>query len=102
MKPNTPVEVKRLPHRIVPNPNRVISRFFDADEAKKKRRINRVLTLSDQEASRLMDELRRDYVDQHSDIERVWSKHFQRVEDFLPAGAAKSTTQQNASCRPVT
>jgi predicted GH43/DUF377 family glycosyl hydrolase len=90
MKPNAPVDVKRLPHRIEPNPNRVISRFFDADEAKTKRRINRVLTLSKQETSRLLDELREDYVDQHRDIESVWSQHFQRVEAFIPTDANKT------------
>jgi predicted GH43/DUF377 family glycosyl hydrolase len=93
LKPNTHVEVRRLPHCIEPNSNRVISRFFDADEAKTKRRINRVLTLSSQEASRLVDELRRNYVAQHRDIERVWNRHFQRVEAFIPTGDANAVDE---------
>ena len=90
MKPHGTVEVTRLPHRIEPNPSRVITRYFEADEAKSRRRIDRVLSLDDGEAARLLEVLRRDYVDQHADIETVWRNHFERVEEYIPSGAAKS------------
>jgi predicted GH43/DUF377 family glycosyl hydrolase len=90
LKPIGSVELKRLPHRIHPNPNRVITRFFGADERKARRRIDRVLTLRDDEVARLLDDLRRDYLDQHHDIERIWLEHFEHVEAFCPAGAAET------------
>jgi predicted GH43/DUF377 family glycosyl hydrolase len=90
LKIKSPVEVKRIPHRIEPNPRREICRFFDADEAKTRRRINRVLTLGEGEAARLLEDLRGDYVEQHEQIERVWDQHFERVAAFVPADIAGS------------
>jgi predicted GH43/DUF377 family glycosyl hydrolase len=66
----------------------VITRYFDADEAKSRRRIQRVLTLDDREVRRLLDGLLMDYEGQHADIEIVWRGHFERVEALIPSGTA--------------
>jgi predicted GH43/DUF377 family glycosyl hydrolase len=82
-----PVEVTRLAHRIEPDPGRVIPRFFSADEAKTRRRIDRVLSLDDGQATRVLNDLQRDYGGQHEDIERVWLDHYEQVKGFVPVGA---------------
>jgi predicted GH43/DUF377 family glycosyl hydrolase len=79
-----------LPHRIEPDPSRVIPRFFGADEVKSRRRIARVLQLVDEDVNRILDDLRHDYRDQHPDIENVWTDHFERVESYVPARARAS------------
>jgi predicted GH43/DUF377 family glycosyl hydrolase len=90
LKPHGTVHVTRLPHRIEPNPSRVITRYFEADEAKSRRRIDRVLSLDDGEVARLLEVLRHDYVGQHADIETVWRNHFERVEAYIPPATVKS------------
>jgi predicted GH43/DUF377 family glycosyl hydrolase len=84
LKPKRSVEVKRLSHRIGPNPSRVITRFFAADEAKVKRRIARVMALSQEECGRLLEYLHRDYTGHHSDIDRIWTENSRRVEEYIP------------------
>lgn len=87
MKRLCPVPVTRLPHRIEPDPSRVIPRFFGADEVKSRRRIARVLQLSDGDVERILEDLRLDYRDQHEDVECVWMDHFGYVESFVPSDA---------------
>jgi hypothetical protein len=82
-----PVGITRLPHRIEPDPSRVIPRFFGADEASSRRRIERVLTLDEEGVNRVLSELEADYTDQHNDIETVWRAHFDRVEGYVPPKA---------------
>jgi predicted GH43/DUF377 family glycosyl hydrolase len=89
-----PVKVERLPHRIEPDPSRVICRFFEADEAKSRRRIGRVLGLDGGDAARLLDHLRTEYGEQHDDIEAVWGEHFGRVEPLVPAATTLDKTRR--------
>ena len=79
-----PVQVQRLPLRIEPDPRRVLSRFFPADELKTRRRIARVMTLSEDAVERILREMIRQYAAEHHDIAAVWLEHFHRVESMLP------------------
>ena len=87
-----PVPITRLPHRIEPDPSRVIPRFFAADELKARRRIVRVLKLGQEDVDQILEDLRIDYGDQHRDIESIWRDHFGR------AGTAKPSA--NRQCAP--
>lgn len=94
MQSTRTVEVTRLPYRIEPDPSRVIPRFFGADEAKSKRRIERVLTLGDEEVLRILGKLESDYSNQHKDIRSVCRSHFDRVEAYVPPTAVLSEARK--------
>lgn len=74
----SPIEVTHLPHRIEPDPSRVIPRFFGADEVRSRRIIKRAMTLSDREVAMILRDLERDFTAQHEDIGEVWLEHFER------------------------
>ena len=90
----SPIEVTQLPHRIEPDPSRVIPRFFGADEAKTRRTIERVMSLSAEQVTTILRDLERDFSAQHSDITAVWREHFERVKDSVPQVATL-----NEECR---
>ncbi|MCE5198070.1 hypothetical protein LLG39_03760, partial [bacterium] len=79
-----PIQVQRLTARIEPDPRRVLSRFFPADEQQTRRRIARVMTLSEDEVERILSELIQQYASEHRNIAAVWQEHFHRVESMLP------------------
>ena len=83
-----PVHVHRLPHRIKPDPSRMITRFFAANEEANRGRIERVLTLSAAETQEILADLKGRYGVRHSDIDEIWMESFERVADFTPPGAA--------------
>src|SRR6187200_2256035 len=83
-----PVHVHRLPHRITPDPSRMITRFFAASEEANRMRIERVLTLPAAEAQEILAELKRRYGVRHSDIDAIWMESFERVAAIAPPGAA--------------
>ena len=80
------VSVEYLPVRITPDPQRVLSRFFDADEQQTRHRVTRVLSLSEEDTERIVSDLLQQYASAHPDIAAVWQEHFQRVKAYLPAG----------------
>lgn len=79
-----PVQIQRLPVRIEPDPERVLSRFFSADERQTRKRIARVMTLSEDFAEHILSDLIRQYASEHHDIASIWLEHFHRVEPMLP------------------
>ena len=90
-----PVPVKRLPVRLEPDPSRVIPRFFgSADTARTRRTIERVMKLTEEEASDILVKLRQDFEPQHKSIADVWAEHFERVRDCLPDSSALSEQRQ--------
>ena len=78
------VNVQRLPLRIEPDPRRVISRFFSADEHQTRKRVSRVMSLPENTVQQILSELVRQYSHGHRDISAVWLEHFHRVESMLP------------------
>ena len=91
---NSHVEVHQLAHRITPNPKRVITRFFGSDEEKTKRRIARVLTLSESEAQKLLNKLESVYRESHPDIEDVWLVNYERATAGLAIAAPPTRAHQ--------
>jgi predicted GH43/DUF377 family glycosyl hydrolase len=89
------VQVERLPLRIEPDPRRVISRFFAADDGQTRRRIARVLSLSEEDVERISSDLREQYAGVHGDMDEVWLEHFRRVEPMVPESSGQlSQTRQ--------
>lgn len=85
---NSTVHIRRLPHRIKPDPRRVITRFFAASEQSNKGRIERVLALPDAEVRALLDELTAQYSERHPDIAATWLEHYDRISALAPPDAA--------------
>jgi predicted GH43/DUF377 family glycosyl hydrolase len=83
-----PVHVHRLPHRIKPDPSRMITRFFAANDEANRERIERVLTLPAAEAQEILANLKGRYGVRHPDIDEIWMESFQRVATLVPPGAA--------------
>src|SRR6476646_3867330 len=83
-----PVHVHRLPHRIKPDPGRMITRFFAANEEANRERIERVLTLPAAEAQEILADLKGRYRVRHPDIDEIWMESFERVAALVPPGAA--------------
>ncbi|RYD61137.1 MAG: glycosidase, partial [Verrucomicrobiaceae bacterium] len=80
-----PVQVHRLPHRITPDPSRMITRFFSASEEANRGRIERVLSLRDAEAKEILADLKSRYGVRHPDIEEIWMESFERVANLAPS-----------------
>lgn len=78
------VQIHRLPIRIQPDARRVLSRFFATDDERARRRIARVLSLSDNAVESTVLDLLHQYVVDHYDIAATWLEHFHRVEGLLP------------------
>jgi predicted GH43/DUF377 family glycosyl hydrolase len=84
-----PIPVTRLPHHINPDPSRVIPRFFSfGDAARMRRTIERVLALKAAHADAMLTSLENEFRNQNPDIADVWREHYERVEEFMPDGAA--------------
>jgi predicted GH43/DUF377 family glycosyl hydrolase len=83
-----PVHVHRLPHRIKPDPSRMITRFFAAGEEANRGRIERVLSLPVAEAHEILADLQRNYGVRHPDIDEIWTESFERIAALVPPGAA--------------
>ena len=81
------VHVHRLPHRLKPDPGRMITRFFAASETSNRGRIERVLGVPDAEARGLLAALTGRYVARHPDIHEIWLENFERVAALVPPGA---------------
>jgi predicted GH43/DUF377 family glycosyl hydrolase len=81
------VQIERLPLRLSPDPSRAITRFFSADEDRSRRRIERVLSLSEGEAADVLAGLLERYDVVPGGVSRVWDEHFARVESLLPPDA---------------
>src|SRR6188768_4183098 len=83
-----PAQVHRLPHRITPDPSRMITRFFAANEEANRGRIERVLTLPHAEAKEILADLKGRYSVRHPDIDEIWLESFERVAALGPVGTA--------------
>src|SRR5678816_1555129 len=82
------VHVHRLPHRIKPDPSRMITRFFAANEEANKGRIERVLTLPAAEAQEILADCKGRYGVRHPYIDEIWMESFERIANLVPPGAA--------------
>ncbi len=72
--------LKRLPERLHCNPKRTIIRFFWPGSPERAHRIvDRVMSLEEDLAGRLLDEVREEFAGMHPHLEEIFEEHFQEV-----------------------
>jgi len=89
------VRVIRLPLRLTPDPNRVITRFFcPGDRLRAQDIIKRVLAYTEPEVSTLLAEVDHGFRAKHPDLIEVLTDHFEKVRDFIPETSLLSRERQ--------
>lgn len=89
------VRVTRLPLKLTPDPNRVITRFFcPGDRLKAHDIIERVLGYSEPEVSSLLADVNHAFRTKHPDLADVLAEHFEQVRGFVPDGSELSRERQ--------
>ncbi len=74
------ISINRLDNHFHPDPKRVIVRFFmPGGESRAKKIINRVIALSENDASQVLNQTLRDFSNRHRNITRIFYKHYERV-----------------------
>ncbi len=90
-----PVSVTRLPLRLNPDPARVITRLFCPGDLKRSRDIfARVEAISEEEVAGLLANLKRDFDQQHRDLEGVFAEHYEEIRAMIGAPTGKSKDRQ--------
>jgi len=89
------VRVTRLPLRLTPDPNRVITRFFcPGDRLRAQDIIKRVLAYPEAEVSTLLADVERSFRAKHPDLIEILADHFDQVRDDVAAAASLSRQRQ--------
>jgi len=73
------LNVKRLSYRLEPDPRRTITRFFWSGADRAAKIAKRVLSLSEEEAEPLLQEVMREFHDRHLDLEDILLEHFEEL-----------------------
>lgn len=74
------ITVNRLKNHFHPDPKRVIVRFFmPGGESRAKKIINRVIALSENDASQVLNQTLRDFSNRHRNITRIFFSHYEQV-----------------------
>jgi predicted GH43/DUF377 family glycosyl hydrolase len=89
------VRVTRLPLRVLPDPNRVITRFFcPGDRLRAQDIIKRVLAYSEAEVSTLLADVDRGFRGKHPDLTEILADDFEQVRGDVPDASALSRERQ--------
>jgi predicted GH43/DUF377 family glycosyl hydrolase len=87
--------VKRKKKKIMRDSSRVITRLHLPGSTDRIRKvIQRVMDLSDEDASEMLERVLIDFSDRHKDIRGVFDCHFEKVQSFLPERAELSDTKR--------
>lgn len=85
MEYESPVKVTRLPHKLVPDPNRVITRFFcPGDDRRIRDIIGRIMKLSEMEVSFLLSRLKDRFGWKHVNLKEIVLENFEAVARHVP------------------
>src|SRR6478752_13792 len=85
------VRVTRLPIQLLPDPKRVITRFFGPGEENRIRDIiERLLTIPETEVETLLASLGTNFRPMHPDIDDVFLEHFEMVKHHISSAAEVS------------
>jgi predicted GH43/DUF377 family glycosyl hydrolase len=88
-------QVRRKKTKILRDTSRVITRIhFPEERSRIFKIIDRVLSLTENEAGKLMKKINLDFFDRHKDIRRVLDRHFDQVSEFLPNSEPLSETKK--------
>jgi len=85
MKTST-IHVTRRPEQLVPDDNRVISRFFEMGPRRTKTTLDRVLRMTDAQVDDMLPRIWHRFSDRHNDIRSDLIQNFEQVAPHLPAG----------------
>ena len=85
------VHVTRLPIRLLPDPSRVITRFFGPGEENRIRDIiERLLAIPEAKVETLLASLRSNFQPMHPDIDDVFLEHFEMVKHHISSAGEVS------------
>ena len=91
----TPPLVRRKREKIVLNNSRVITRpYFPGSENRNRKIVQRVLNLTDNQASEILEQVFFDFSSRHKSLHDVFNQHFQNVCGLLPKNAEISDTKK--------
>lgn len=76
------VSVKRKDVKFYPDPKRVIAQFNRLSDETGKRIIKYVLGMQDQEVTKEINQVLRDYVKRHRNISKVFNRNFDQIDYF--------------------
>lgn len=77
------VTVTRKDSKFLPDPSRVIARFFYLSDERSKNIILNVLAMSDSEVNTALSQVLRGYSRRHRNISMVFETHFNKLSDFF-------------------
>jgi predicted GH43/DUF377 family glycosyl hydrolase len=87
----SPVPVRRLDHRLEPNPARVISRFFSpGDERRIRSIIDRVLALDEEDVAFVLSNVREHFSHKHPEFKDLVAENYEAVKPHVPDADAIS------------
>jgi predicted GH43/DUF377 family glycosyl hydrolase len=90
-----PVSVTRLPVTLLPDPHRVITRFFcPGDSRRAKEIVARVLAFPEEEVEGLLAELVPSFRALHPDLLDVFREHYEHLRGVVPIEPAPSESRQ--------
>ena len=88
-------KVNRKSKKLQGDPRRVIARLHHpGSSARIKRVIQRVLSLSDDDANHLLEQVMLDFASRHRDIDSIFTKHLNMVKEHLPPDTPLSKTKK--------
>ncbi|MDP1614986.1 MAG: glycoside hydrolase family 130 protein [Methylococcales bacterium] len=93
IKPPKP-QVRTKKTKINRDISRVITRLHVPENSRTPRIINRVLSLNENEAQKLMERIHFEFFDRHRDIMRVLKNHFDAVAEYIPRDEELSETKK--------
>ncbi len=89
------VRVTRLPLKLTPDPNRLITRFFcPGDRLRARYIIQRVLAYTEPEVSTLLADVERGFRGKHPDLTEILTDHFEQVREDVPDASLLSRQRQ--------
>jgi predicted GH43/DUF377 family glycosyl hydrolase len=95
MNKNMKLKVNRIKTKILRDTSRVITRFhIPAKNTRILKIINRVLSLTENEAKKLMEKILFEFSDRHKNITRTLEHHFDKVAEYIPNGKQISETKK--------
>jgi len=89
------LNVERKAYKIVGDTSRVITRLHLPNERYRiPKIIQRIMSLPDTEAEDLLAQIMLDFSERHKDIRRVFERHLNEVNDYVPRDAVLSETKR--------
>jgi predicted GH43/DUF377 family glycosyl hydrolase len=86
--------VKRNKTKIVRNTYRVITRTHFPEPPRIPKIMNRVISLSEESAEKLLEHVNFNFIERHKNIESIFTENFAKVSQYIPKGQILSHTKK--------